>query len=514
MGSDAAFAPGDAALATTLRRLTDGAGADVVFIAASSSTSEPVELAASLARDRARVIGVGKTLLNIPYTDYYGKELEYRFSRSYGPGRYDPNYEERGIDYPVGYVRWTERRNMASFLDLVSQHKIQLDPLISSVFPFDQAESVYQDIADGKLAGIGFLFEYSCHTKETVLPAPTVSTSKKIFKTNDLVRFGFIGAGNYASSMLLPNLAGRKDVKLVEVATTSALSGANAVRKFPFERTGTDYKALLAADDVDAVVIATRHAAHAEMAAEALRRGKAVFVEKPLAIDVGGAEMVRTALLETGNERLQVGFNRRFSPLARSVEELFRGFAGPLVMHYRVHAGSVDAKSWYGNGSEGSRFIGEAGHFFDVFSFLSKARPVAVFAQAIRPEHPTPDDLENMAVVVHYDNGSVGNLLYLTQGSGKVPKEFLEVFGAGKTAQLNNFESADLYDGVKHRRIVGGTMNKGQREELEAFVRAVKGNGEMPISMQSLLDTTLVTLAAAESLRASRQIQLSEYWMK
>ncbi len=511
LGCDAAFAPDDIALVNTIRRFTDGAGADCVFIAASSSTSEPVELSAGLARDRARVVGVGKTVLDLPYNEYYGKELEYRFSRSYGPGRYDANYEERGIDYPIGYVRWTERRNMAAFLDLVAQHKVQLDPLISSVFPFDKAESVYQDIADGKLSGIGFLFEYPRHTGEIAPPPAIAPLSKTAPQTADVIRFGFVGAGNYASSMLLPHLAGRKDVKLVEVATTTALSGANATRKFPFERASTDYKALLAAEDVDAVVIATRHAAHAEMTAEALRSGKTVFVEKPLAIDIAGTELVRKALVETGNERLQVGFNRRFSPLARSVAELFEGWAGPLVMHYRVHAGRVDANSWYGDGSEGSRFLGEAGHFFDMFSFLSDARPVSVFAQAIRPEHPTPDDLENIAAVVNYDDGSVGNLLYLTQGSAKVPKEFLEVFGAGKTAQLNNFESAVLFDGVKRRR-VGGSVNKGQREELEAFGKAVRAGTEMPISIQSLLDTTLVTLAAAESLRAGRVVQLSDYW--
>ena len=512
LGCDVALAPDDPALAATVARFTGGAGADGVYIAASSPSNDPVELAAALARDRAPVVEVGKTGLELPYKDYYEKELEFHFSRSYGPGRYDPNYEERGIDYPIGYVRWTERRNMAAFLDLVGQGKVQLDPLISSVFPFDKAESVYQDIADGKLSGIGFLFEYPQHVHDAVPPSAVAPSPKKVPKSADVVRLGFVGAGNYASSMLLPHLAGRKDVKLVEVATTTALSGANATRKFPFERTSTDYKTLLAAEDVDAVVIATRHAAHAEMTAEALKSGKAVFVEKPLAIDIAGTEKVREALAETGNERLQVGFNRRFSPLAMKVAGLFEGWDGPLVMHYRVHAGRVEKGSWYGSESEGSRFIGEAGHFFDVFSFLSGARPVSVFAQAIRPEHPTPDDLENIAAVVNYDDGSVGNLLYLTQGSAKVPKEFIEVFGAGKTAQLNNFESADLFDGVKRRRVGGGSVNKGQREELEAFVQAVKAGRELPIPIQSLLDTTLVTVAAAESLRAGRVVQLSDYW--
>lgn len=508
-GCDVALGPNDSALIHAVRKFTTGAGADCVFITASSDTAGPVELAAALARDRARVVGVGKTRIELPYNEYYGKELEYRFSRSYGPGRYDPGYEEGGGDYPIGYVRWTERRNMAAFLDLVAQRRVSLDSLVSAVVPFEKAEDVYQKIADGKLSGIGFLFEYPARA-ESIHSLPIRHPSlKKAEGIRGTVRIGVIGAGNYASSMLLPHLAQRKDVKLVEVATTTALSGANALAKFDFERSGTDYRATLAAEDIDVVVIATRHASHPAMVEEALRAGKAVFVEKPLAIDFAGAELVRKAVIETGNERLQVGFNRRFSPFVRSMMELFRG--GPLVAHYRIHAGPVDKGAWINHPEEGTRFVGEAGHFFDLFSVVIGARPVSVYAQSIRPETPTKDDVENIAVVVGYDDGSVGNLLYLTQGNVKVPKEFLEVFGAGKTAQLNNFESLDIFEGTRHRRI-DGRMNKGQKEELDAFVQAVRSGGEMPISMTSILDTTLVTLAAADSLRKGRPVQMADYW--
>jgi predicted dehydrogenase len=332
-------------------------------------------------------------------------------------------------------------------------------------------------------------------------------------KITGTVRIGVIGAGRYASAMLLPHLARRKDVKLVEVATSTALSGANAARKFGFERTSTDYRELLRAEDIDAVIIATRHVSHAAMTAEALRAGKAVFVEKPLAIDRAGVELVRKALVETGNERLQVGFNRRFAPLVRQITEVFCPRLGPLVMHYRVHAGQVDKASWINNPEEGSRFTGEACHFFDLFNCLTQARPMNVYAQSIHPDRPTADDLENISAVVAYDDGSIGNLVYVTQGSAKAPKEFVEIFGVGKTAQLNNFESADIYEGSKHRTCGAGGMNKGQKEELDAFVQALKFGGEWPISIVSLLDTALVTIAATDSLRTGRPVQMSDYWI-
>lgn len=512
LGCDAALEPNDASLAAAVQRFSGGFGADCIFIAAAGPTNEPVEIAARLARDRARVVDIGKVNMDIPWKDYYEKEMDLRFSRSYGPGRYDPNYEERGVDYPIGYVRWTERRNMSAFLDLVAQKKIQLDPLVSAIFPFSEAEQVYQDIADNNVHGIGLLFEYFAE-QQPAERTPVIARSNRPAKgTGIAVRLGAIGAGNYAASMLLPVLAKDSSVRLIDVATTNGLSAANASRKFGFERNGTDYAALLKAEDLDAVLIATRHATHPKIAAEALRAGKAVFVEKPLAIDRAGAELVRKAIVESGNERLQVGFNRRFAPLVRAAADVFGNSHGPLAMTYRVHSGQVDRSSWYADASEGSRFAGEAGHFFDVFSFLTGARPVMVYAQVLRPLNPTRDDLENIVAVVNYEDGSVGNLLYLTQGGAKLPKEHLEVFGGGKTVQLENFERLNVYEGVRTRTVKAG-VDKGQSAELRAFVDAVKSGGEMPIPVQSLFDTTLVTLAAEESLRLGRAVRLADYWM-
>ncbi len=507
-GAAAAFKADDPALAQGMAGATGGMGADCVFITAAGDTSQPIELAGEIARDRARVVDVGKIRVEIPWTHFYEKELELRFSRSYGPGRYDPTYEEGGVDYPPGYVRWTERRNMASFLDMVASGHVRLDSIIGEIVPFDEAERVYQDLAAGKLGGLGTVFRYA---EAADTPAGPAVERKAVQKTAGQVRLGVVGAGNYASSMLLPHLQKNADVVLTEVATTRSLSAATAARKFGFRRSGTDAKAVLNGGDMDAVLIATRHASHAALAADALRAGKTVFVEKPLAIDAAGLELVRKAMAESGNDRLQVGFNRRFAPLVAEMKKAFSGRASPLAMMYRVHAGRAAEKSWYTDPAEGSRFVGEAGHFFDLFAFLAGSRPVRVFANVLRPAQPTADDLENMTVTVTYRDGSVGALLYLTQGGAKIPKELLEVFGGGKTARLNNFESLDLFEGVRQSRVRGRGIDKGQQQEMAAFVSAVKAGGPMPIPAEELIDTTLVTLAAVESLRTGQPVDLGSF---
>ena len=311
--------------------------------------------------------------------------------------------------------------------------------------------------------------------------------------------------------MLLPHLARLDGVELAEVATRTGLSGANVQRRFPFRRASTDAAGLLAAEDVDAVVIATRHSTHPTLVAAALRTGRPVFVEKPLAIDRAGLEAVRRALVDSGNDRLQVGFNRRFAPLVREMAAVFRPRSSPLVMSYRVHAGQLESGSWYLDATEGTRFAGEGGHFLDVFAFLAGSRPKTVTASAIRPSHATADDGDNVAVTVVYEDGSVGSLLYLTRGGSRVPKEELEVFADGKTAQLHNFASLEVYEGDGHR-VRRARLDKGQQGEMAAFVQAVRSGGPMPIDVDSLFDTTLATLAVDESLRRGNRVDLADYW--
>jgi len=458
-------------------------------------------------------VDVGKTKLDLPWNDCYMKELDLRFSRSYGPGRYDPRYEEQGIDYPIGYVRWTERRNMASFLDLVADGRVQLDPIITSVRSFDEAEHVYQELADGKGDSLGTVFEYAIGEElQKHLPVfAATSAGTERYPADGVVRLGIIGAGNYASTMLLPHLKANRDLILDSVATASGLSGQDAMRKFGFKQTTTNYKELLENSDIDAVIIATRHSSHARIVVEALRAGKAVYVEKPLALNLEEMKLIREAIVESGNDRLMVGFNRRFAPAVVEIAARFRSAQTPLTIHYRVHAGQLEAGSWYIDQKEGSRFVGEGGHFVDTISFISGSRPVSIFAQSLRPEKLTTDDLENLAIVVHFENGSVGNILYLTQGGTKTPKEYLEVFGGGLTAQLHNFESVTYYEGdraTKNKRRV----NKGQKEETEAYINCVKSAKSMPITLAELMDTTLATLAVVESAKTSVPIRLADLY--
>ena len=340
----------------TLAALTDGAGADHVFLTAGGDTNQPVEVAAELARDRARVVDIGKVRLDLPWTEYYAKELDVRFSRSYGPGRYDPSYEEGGVDYPIGYVRWTERRNMACFLDLVAEGRLDLEPLVSAVLPFEDAVGAYERIQRGEQGGVGLLFRYSPNgsvQRRLAIPAPSSRPARR-----PVVRLGVIGAGNYATSMLLPHLQDRTDVRLVEVATATGLSATNAQRRFGFERCSTDHRGLLADEAVDAVVIATRHHAHAAMVCEALRAGKAVFVEKPLAVDPDQLQAILAAVGDSGNDRLMVGFNRRFAPLLVDLKGDFGARSGPVQVRYDVNAGRLEAGSWYAQPEEGSRLVG------------------------------------------------------------------------------------------------------------------------------------------------------------
>lgn len=503
LGAKAAASPAGPDLDTLVSRLTAGMGVDCVFVAAGGASNAPTELAVRIARDRARIVDIGKTRLDLPWNEYYMKELEVRFSRSYGPGRYDPDYEERGIDYPIGYVRWTEKRNLAAFLDLVAAGQVQLEPLISQVRPFAEAEAVYRELAEDGSGIVSTVFEYdhACDPIPRAPPWPKVQATSR--RNPGKVRIGVIGAGSYASTMLLPPLLKHPDVELVAVATATGLSGQNAKRRFAFKYATTQYAEVLNDPEIDAVVIATRHASHARLVVDALSAGKTTYVEKPLAINMEDLRLIKRTIEQSGNDRLMVGFNRRFAPMVDILAKSFRTTVAPVVAHYRVHAGQLESTSWYLDRSEGTRFAGEAGHFVDLLSYIVNARPVAVMASRLQTGHATPDDCENIVAMIRYDNGSCGNLLYLTQGGSKVPKENLEVFGGGITAQLHNFESLMVFDHERQRR-TKMHIDKGQKRELDAFVEAVRMGSTMPIPLASLLDTTLTTLLIEEAARTAK----------
>ena len=400
---------------------TGGLGADHILLAAGGDSNGPVEVAARLARDRARVVDIGKTRLDLPWNAYYDKELDVRFSRSYGPGRYDPRYELEGIDYPAGYVRWTERRNLASFLDLVAAGSVDVTTLIDGIHPIEEAEDVYRQLGDGSLKGIGFLLSYpepdpSAPLERTLRAPSAVRSPSRSGQARPAgnVRLGFIGAGNYATSMLLPHLRSDASVDLVSVATTRALSGVNAQRKFGFDTVTTSVDTVLDDESLDAVCIVTRHQSHAGLVCQALERGLSVFVEKPLALTGEQLAEIEATVERTGNARLMVGFNRRFAPLFTDLRERFGRSASPLAARYLVNAGRLDAGSWYlDEEREGSRFAGEGGHFIDTLCALLGSDPVEVYAMG------TGGDVH---ATLRFANGSVGSIAYLTGGSCPLPE--------------------------------------------------------------------------------------------
>ena len=492
-----------------LAGISGGRGADHVFLAAGGSSNGPVEAAARLARDRARVVDIGKTRLDLPWNACYDKELDVRFSRSYGPGRYDDRYELAGIDYPAGYVRWTQRRNLECFLDLLAREEIEVGSLVSGIFPMENATAVYGDLAAGTLAAVGVLLEYPARSADSQPRAASQSraASQRVSggrcapggTNEDQLAVGFIGAGSYASSMLLPHLARIETVRLAHVATTRSLSAVNAQRRFGFGTASTTAAAVLDDKSLDAIFIVTRHHTHAELVCRALQTGKAVFVEKPLALTRDELQQIMDVVASTGNDRLMVGFNRRFAPLLVQMRSRFGRPAGGSVARYLVSAGRLAPGSWYANEElAGSRFTGEGGHFIDTLSWWAGSHPEVVYAV------PGPDGGDVQAAV-RFENGSSGTISYVTAGNPRYPKETLDAAAGGRSARLDNFRKAVVWAGRRRStaRSRGG-QDKGQRREVAHFVEASRTGAPMPIPLESLVATTRATIAVGESLSSGR----------
>lgn len=525
-------------------------GADHVILAAGGSSNGPVQAAARLARDRARVVDIGKLRLDLPWNAFYEKELEVRFSRSSGPGRYDATYELEGIDYPAGYVRWTEERNIACFLDLVARGALRVDLLVSATFPIEEAPSVYERLRSGELHSIGVLFEYPTASTASTVPASAAShvastvpnaSRRSVPCTKDslgapptprarrgdeetagsglagvpwsagrsnvaprvpTLRLGFVGAGSYACSVLLPALASRGDVELAVVATATSLSAANAQRRFGFRHLTTEADRVIEAEDVDAVFIATRHHSHAELVCRSLSAGKPTFVEKPLALSDEQLARVVEAARSSGNDRLMVGFNRRFAPLLCELRERFGQHPGGVV-HYHVNAGQLPAGSWYADEAlEGSRFAGEGGHFIDTIGWWLGSRPVRVHAMQAGSR-------EDVHVTITYEDRSVASIDYTTQGSPRAVKEAMVAVSGGCSARFENFQGAWVWEGRRRwSRRSFGPICKGQRQELDRFLHALQMGVAMPIPFGSLVGTTRATLAAGHSLRTGGSVPL------
>jgi predicted dehydrogenase/threonine dehydrogenase-like Zn-dependent dehydrogenase len=494
---------GVAAVQQALAEMTSGRGADHVLLVAGGHSNGPVEAAAKLARDRARVVDIGKMRLDLPWNAYYEKELDVRFSRSYGPGRYDDRYELEGIDYPASYVRWTERRNLECFLDLLAHKDVEVESLITGTFPIENAPAVYDDLASGALPAVGVLLEYPKPEARTQPPATSrVVSGGRAFAPRAAKRgqlaVGFIGAGNYATSMLLPHLAKNSAVRLAHVATTRSLSTVNAQKRFGFTTASTSADAVLEDKSLDVIFIVTRHHTHAELVCRALETGNTVFVEKPLALTRDETERILDIVEKTGNDRLMVGFNRRFAPLLTDMRSRFGPQASNSATRYLVNAGRLDSDSWYLNEElEGSRFTGEGGHFIDTLSWWADSLPEEVYAAS-------GADPEDVQAIVRFANGASGTISYITTGNSRFPKETLDAGSGGNSARLDNFAEASVWIGRKRSTSKARGQDKGQRSEMEQFIEAIRASAAMPISFDSLVATTRATIAVAESLASGR----------
>ncbi len=498
LGADAAVLR-SADVEAAVTQFSGGYGVDAVIITAAATTNDPVELAGAIARDRAIVSLVGAVKLDVPRKVYYEKELQLRLSRSYGPGRYDAQYEEQGIDYPIGYVRWTERRNMQEFLRLVATKAVRLEQLITHRFPIEQAERAY-DIITGKdvQTYLGILLTYQ---NDATPSAKLIKLAQPEPKgQRGQVNLGVIGAGNFARSVLLPRLAKADGVNLIGLATATGRNAKAIGEQFGFGLCTTDYRELLDRAEINAVLIATRHDTHAPMTAEALRAGKAVFVEKPLALNEAELDDVAEAVAQTDGQ-LMVGFNRRFAPLSVTLKQVFEQ-ARPLAITYRVNAGAVPKESWLQGEEGGGRIGGEVCHFVDYLQFLTDAEPVEVFAYA------SAAGADTLSIVVKLSDGSVGNVNYFANGDRRLAKECVEVYGGGRAAVLDDFRVLEIFRDGKRKVVRRLTQDKGFAQELAVFINAVKTNMPLPVAWRSLFLTTLATLKIEAALRSGQPERL------
>lgn len=483
------------AVAEAVAVATGGLGVDAVLITAATSSDDPIRLSGRITRDRGRVVLVGAVPMNVPRSPFYEKEIDLRFSRSYGPGRYDRSYEEKGQDYPAGYVRWTERRNLAEFLRLVAAGQVRLAPLITHRFPVAAAAAAYDSVrSGGGPAPLGVVLTYPEHPEPTPLRIATSASPVRISRERPGI--GFIGAGSFASDMLLPILK-LLDVELAGVATARGVSALQAAQQFGFRYTTSDPEALFTDPAIHAVVIATRHDEHAALAARALESGKAVFVEKPLALDEPSLARV-LASAQTGPPLL-VGFNRRFAPATEFVMARLQRLPGARVVHVRVNAGAVPADSWMHDPAVGGgRLIGEGCHFIDLATYLAGSPVIGVSVAALGGADPAAPLHDNVHIALRCADGSLASVLYTSKGNARAGKERVEVFAAGTMAVIDDFRAAEFH-GERTERWKG-KQDKGHAEQLRRFVAALRTGGPAPIALAELADTSRITLRAAAAL--------------
>ncbi len=516
------------------RSFSRGRGCDAVLICADTPSADPVELAGAIARERGRVVAVGAVGLELPRKIYYEKELSFINSRSYGPGRYDASYEESGHDYPIGYVRWTEGRNLEAFVDLLAEGRLDVRPLVTHRYPIEQAERAYELITGKRQEPyLGILLTYTVQTDSTLsgedgrgdrvrtintLGEKPLSLEKDLYhepvKSVDKVRLGVLGAGNFTTGVMLPAVHELSGIELVGIASGSGASAQHAANRFGFRYACSDEQQIIDDPEINTVAVLTRHHLHARQTLAALKAGKHVFCEKPLAILPEQLEEIGQFLAEIENNEIRsvpmlaVGYNRRFAPLGIQLGDFFRERSEPLVAQYRINAGYLPSTHWlHDPGQGGGRIIGEACHFIDFLTYLVGESPTSVIANGLPDLGSYHED--NVVMILSFPDGSLGTVSYLANGDKSFPKERVEVFSGGRAAVLDDFRSLQLVTGGRRQSTQSRLrQDKGHRAIWHAFIDMVISGGFPLIPYSQLLGVTKTSFAAVESLRSGEKIDL------
>lgn len=499
LGADEVCHAGD--LIKKANEFSNGFGVDAVIIAAATSSNQPVIDAAEISRMRGRVVFLGLVGMDIPRNEYYKKELDLRLSMAYGPGRYDPEYEEKGNDYPYDLVRWTEQRNFEAFLGLIEEGKITPKALLTHQFDFDDAMNAY-DLLEGKIQekylGIVLNYKHEINLDEHKI----VKRNDKAISSNK-VNLGLIGAGNFTKSVILPNLSKVGGYELVGLCTATGVSAEGTGKKYDFKYITTNSDEIFKNNEINSVFVTTRHNYHAGMVIQAIENGKHCYVEKPLCIHEEELETI--AEVYDGNSILQIGFNRRFSPM---IEKMKSKLNGQVSINYRINAGVIPKDVWIQDRDiGGGRIIGEVCHFIDTCSYLTGSDVVSVFAMTIKKDNQSIPDEDNVNIVLDYANGSTATIAYYAYGDGSMPKEYIEAFGNGVSITMNDFREMHIYSGGKNEKIKSFNQDKGFVNEFKAFSEAVK-SGKPAITFVSLYNTTKATFKILESIRSRNVISI------
>ncbi|GAB5466438.1 MAG: bi-domain-containing oxidoreductase [Candidatus Kapaibacteriales bacterium] len=490
----------------SINSYTGGTGCDSVIITAGTSSSEPLNLAMEITRKRGTVVITGAVGMDLKRHPFYKKEINLTISSSYGPGRYDPRYEEDGIDYPIQYVRWTENRNMGLVLDLISSGKVDLSHITTHRFELDKAGDAYEVVTGAKKEKhLGILLKYPEAEYEIakVVENPLSKTASK-----SGIGYGIIGAGQFAQNYILPPLSKIKGLRAVTLTTTTPANAKSLSQHFSFEKSATDDDSVINDKDIDIVFCATRHDSHADIIVKSLNAKKHIFCEKPLCITRDQLDAIKEAY--TGESLLMVGFNRRFSKPFKDIKNKLASINTPINMIYRVNAGKIQGEHWTQQENQGGRIIGEGCHFIDTMSFLCGSLPKKVFSSSL-PQYSTdqPSD-NNVSINIEFNDGSVGTLIYTSHGSKTLSKEYCEVHGAGFSAIMNNFESNEYYTGSK-KESKSYNGEKGIISEINQFVDAVKNGKNSPIDPKTIFAVSEASIAAVESIKTSMPVTISQY---